>query len=346
MGRLGPARRPAARAVRRRGRGARAAYRCCCRRPRRPDAARRRGRPARRAGGHRRRGRRPGAVRRGAAPAHGRLARRTATPGSSRCSTPPTRPACRRSGVCRGMQVMAVHAGGVARPAHARPGRPRRAQPGRRRVRRRRRCATADGIAGCATLVGDAASSVQLPPPPVGARATPASTAVGVGRRRHRSRRWRRPGDRFCVGVQWHPEMAARRRPVRGAGGRGRRTGTDAREQTGRGPVTPVMTSLVDETIAELRANHDRLPGRRRGADRRPADRAERRRGLDRRRRAVPPRQRLRDQPLPCWWPQPTRSEDAPTNQDVWDRWNALAHRPGQPGSSRATGGWWSCTSR
>ena len=87
-------------------------------------------------------------------------------------------------GVCRGMQVMAVHAGGtldqhtpdvVGHDEHS---------PGGDVVRRDRRCAT---VAGHPAGRGWSASALerQLPPPPVGARRTPASRPSALGRRRH-----------------------------------------------------------------------------------------------------------------------------------------------------------------
>ena len=133
----------------------------------------RRGRPARRAGDQRRRRRRPGPVRRRAAPAHRRLAAGPGRLGARRCSTPPTPPALPVLGVCRGMQVMAVHAGGRLDQHTPDLVGHERAQPGRRRVRRGRGVDRRPA-AGSPTLVGDRAHG-QLPPPPVGARRTPGS---------------------------------------------------------------------------------------------------------------------------------------------------------------------------
>ena len=135
VGGVGPARRRAPRAVRRRGAG----------RGRRTGAAAA-GVGVRR-GGCRRGGRASTGWSSAAAPTWTRRATarsrtrapppgaRTATRGRRRCCTRPTRPACPTLGVCRGMQLMAVRGRRHAGAAHARPGRPRRAQPRRRRLR-------------------------------------------------------------------------------------------------------------------------------------------------------------------------------------------------------------------
>ena len=79
-------------------------------------------------------------------------------------------------GVCRGMQLMAVHAGGTLDQHAPGPGRPRRPHPRRRRLRRASRWRREPG-SRLAALVGAAADGA-LPPPPVRARATPASRPV------------------------------------------------------------------------------------------------------------------------------------------------------------------------
>ena len=112
MGCVGPARRPAADRLRRCHRGGRrrtgaAAADHAVRRSRR-----RRGRPARRPGDQRRRRRRAAAVRRAARTTARPTGATTGTRGSSPCSTPADDAGLPVLGVCRGMQVMAVHAGG------------------------------------------------------------------------------------------------------------------------------------------------------------------------------------------------------------------------------------------
>ena len=220
MGRVGPARRPAARAVRRGGRVARGGVPVLL--PPVDAAGRggRRGRPARRAGDQRRRRRRPEpatAPSRTRAPPTGGP---TGTPGSSRSSTPPRPPALPVLGVCRGMQVMAVHAGGAPRPAHARPGRPRRAQPRRRRVRRGRRSSTEPGsrLAGAgrrprSTVNCHHHQSVARPPGLRGRRRTPRTAPW---------RRWRPTRRPVLRGRAVAPRDRRRRRPAGRAGaGRG-----------------------------------------------------------------------------------------------------------------------------
>ena len=108
-------------------------------------------------------------------------------------------------GVCRGMQLMAVHAGGrldqhtpdlVGHEDHSPGG----------DVFGEVEVTTAAG-SRVAALVGPTARG-QLPPPPVGARRTPVSRASA-----HAAdgtlEAMEAPGDRFCVAVQWHPETAA-----------------------------------------------------------------------------------------------------------------------------------------
>ena len=158
------------------------------------------GGPPRRAGDLRWARRRPGALRRGAARADGGLATRPRRVGAG--------PARRGRGgglpvlgVCRGMQVMAVDAGGLARPAHPRRGRPRGAQPRRRRVRRRSPCAPSPGSRwppwsatrsrSAATTTSRCASTRACSRPP--------------GPTTARSRRWKPPGDRFCPACSGTP---------------------------------------------------------------------------------------------------------------------------------------------
>ena len=166
--------------------------------------------------------RRPRAVRRRAAPADGRLAARPRRLGAARCSTPPT---------AAGLPVLGHlprHAGDGrarrrrARPAHARTwSATRRTAPAATRSARSRwRPRPGSRLAA---LVGDRLDG-QLPPPPVGAPTTRASSpsaqaADGT------LEAMEADGDRFCVAVQWHPETAADVGLMAGlvAGGRGAR---------------------------------------------------------------------------------------------------------------------------
>ena len=108
-------------------------------------------------------------------------------------------------GVCRGMQVMAVHAGGTL-DQHTPDlvGHERHSPGGDEFGEVEVTTVAGSRVAG---LVGDRLVG-QLPPPPVGGRPPRL-------RRRPRTpptapwRRWRPTGDRFCVAVQWHPETAA-----------------------------------------------------------------------------------------------------------------------------------------
>ena len=171
-----------------------------------PDAAAVGGRPARRAGHL---AAAPTSTRTGTARSRTRgpaAGGPTATPGSSRCSTPPRRPSLP---VARRLPRHAGDGGARrrhARPAHARPGRPRRAHAraatrsarstcdrGRRpagRARRRRalevHCHHHQSVRDAPRLRG------RRPAPPTG-----------------RSRRWRRPATGSALAVQWHPEMVA-----------------------------------------------------------------------------------------------------------------------------------------
>ena len=49
--------------------------------------------------------------------------------------------------------------------------------------------------------------TVRLPPPPVGARPIPATTAVAWAAD-GTVEAMETPGERFLLGVQWHPEVA------------------------------------------------------------------------------------------------------------------------------------------
>ena len=249
-------------------------------------------------------------------------------------------------GVCRGMQLMAVAAGGsldqhtpdvVGHDEHS----PGGDAFGRLSVRTLHgsRVAAAEGETVGATV----------PPPPVGARAP--------GLRRHRVVAGR---DRRGDGGTGRPVLrrgavapgdGPRPGPLLGAGGRGCRSPVrlvsagarlargahascsflaaccSAREQTGRGPVTPVMTSLVDETIAELRANHDRLRAVVEGLtdDQLAAQSgAEKWTVADVLSHLGSGAEIARYSLLTALGDDGSASGDRPTNQDVWDRWNAL----------------------
>ena len=84
------------------------------------------------------------------------------------------------------------------------------------------------------------------------------------------------------------------------------------------------VTELVDASIAELRAIHDRLATLVAGLSADAADRPERRRRLEGRRRPLAPRQRGRDRPVPGL-AAAGAGEEKPANQEIWDRWNAMA---------------------
>ena len=140
---------------------------------------------------------------------HARDRRLAAGPGrlgARPCSTPPTRPACRSSGVCRGMQLMAVPPAAPSTSTRPTSSATSEHSPGGDELRRGRRCAPSRGSR--VARVWSASARGQLPPPPVGARRIPGSTPR-PGPTTARSRRWSAPADRFCVGVQWHPETAA-----------------------------------------------------------------------------------------------------------------------------------------
>ena len=85
-------------------------------------------------------------------------------------------------GICRGMQVMAVAAGGTARAARARPRGPRRALARAGDVRQPRRAHRRRDPAGRDPRRGGRRAEL---PPPVGARPTPATTPSAWARRRH-----------------------------------------------------------------------------------------------------------------------------------------------------------------
>ena len=108
-------------------------------------------------------------------------------------------------GICRGMQVMAVHAGGtldqhlpdvVGHEEHS---------PG----------GDAFGDVDVETCPGTRLRLLVGERGSVGChhhqsvREHPGFESRGVRRATARSRRWRPPGDRFVVAVQWHPETRA-----------------------------------------------------------------------------------------------------------------------------------------
>ena len=106
-------------------------------------------------------------------------------------------------GVCRGMQLMAVAAGGSLAAAHARPGRPRRAQPRRRRVRHhrghdRRGVAAPRSASAHSVEVGCHHHQTVATHPGFEATAWAADGSLEA---------MERPGARFCLAVQWHPEV-------------------------------------------------------------------------------------------------------------------------------------------
>ncbi len=164
------------------------------------------GRPPRRAGDRGRRGRRRLGVRR----ADRTRPPATRAPDRDQWELALLRAADERRlptlGVCRGMQVMAVDAGGALEQhlpdlvGHERP------QPGRGRVRRRRRSGS-PRTAGCATVLARRRPRRALPPPPVGAQPP-------------RLRRGR-PGPTTAPSRRWNGRGAVlRRRPVAPRGGR------------------------------------------------------------------------------------------------------------------------------
>ena len=109
-------------------------------------------------------------------------------------------------GVCRGMQVMVVAAGGAARAAPARPARlasTTRRRPGTVRPARRR---------------DRAGQPAALDRSAIGSRSTATTTRASPLIRRTRSRRSatdgvieaiEAPGPSFHLGVQWHPETGS-----------------------------------------------------------------------------------------------------------------------------------------
>ena len=162
--------------------------------------------PAGRAGHQRRRRRRPGPLRRRARTRAPQTGARTATRWEMALLDAADAAGLPVLGVCRGMQVMAVQRRWRPRPAHARPGRPRRPQPRRGRVRRGSRCTRVAGHPG-------GGSGGRHGWPSTATTTSPCARTRASWRPRApptaRWRRWRRPGDRFCVAVQWHPETAA-----------------------------------------------------------------------------------------------------------------------------------------
>ena len=108
-------------------------------------------------------------------------------------------------GVCRGMQLMAVHGGGTLHQHTPDVVDHEEHSPGGDEFGE----ITVATVAGTrlAGLVGERLT-VQLPPPPVGgdaSRGTPPPPAPHDGT----LEAMELPGDRFCVAVQWHPETAA-----------------------------------------------------------------------------------------------------------------------------------------
>ena len=185
-----------------------------------------------------------------------------------------------------------------------------------------------------------------LPPPPVGARRTRASRH-GAAPTTARSRRWRRPGDRFRVGVQWHPEMGRDQALFSGAGRRGRRA---ALTQGTNGPRSGYSCHDLTRGRDHCRAPCQPRPppGRRRGAHGRPARRAERRGELDRRRRARTSAAAPRSRGTACSRPSGTTGRQRrPTDEPGrLGPLNALPPPSRRAGSWRATAAWWSSTSR
>ena len=197
--------------VRRRGRGRGRRARCCCLPSPTPGAAR--AVVARLDGlvDPRRRRRRPGArtapSRTSARPAGAP----TATPGSSRCSTAADAVGLPVLGVCRGMQLMAVHAGGTLDQHTPDLVGHERAQPRRRRLRRGRRSTTEPGSPGraawSATRLDGAAATTTSP-----CATHPGFTAVGPRGRRDA----RGDGGRRATGSA-SPCSGTRRRGSRSA---------------------------------------------------------------------------------------------------------------------------------
>ena len=100
------------------------------------------------------------------------------------------------------------------------------------------------------------------------------------------------------------------------------------------------MTELVDRSIAALRANHDELDGGGRRPLRRPADRPERRRGVDRRAGALAPRQRRRDHRWSRSRRGAGRARSAPrTTRRSGPAGTRCRRRTRRPGSSSTTSG-------
>ena len=158
--------------------------------------------PDRRARRQRRCGRRSCPLRRGAAPEHRGLARGPRRLGDGVAA----RGRRRRPADPRRLSRDAADGGRrrrLAGAAHARPGRARRAQPGRRCVRHDRGH-DRGGLAARARWSGLASRSGVTTTRP--SRRTPASRPTAWAADGSLEA-MERPGPRFCLAVQWHPEV-------------------------------------------------------------------------------------------------------------------------------------------
>ena len=245
---------------------------------------------------------------------------RTATPGRSPSSTAAAEVGLPVLGVCRGMQLMAVAAGGsldqhtpdvVGHDEHS----PGGDAFGRLSVRTLRRLPRGRGRGRDGGRACHHHQSVREHPGFVATAWAPTRS----------SRRWRHRATGSASGCSGTRRWAATRPSSRHWWPRPPH-GTDAREQTGRGPVSPVMTSLVDETIAELRANHDRLRAVVEGLT---DDQLAAQSGAEKWTIAdvlshLGSGAEIARYSLLTALGDDGSATDRPTNQDVWDRWNAL----------------------